>query len=112
LTYGFKTAKVLSYQSIEKESEMGNEIKSHAMPCRYCTRKKAKFFSAYGREGDGYTVTIIYISCEDCRPKLTRESYNGPVKILPLDPLIIDGQFKNSIDRRQMKEFIKSVLGQ
>jgi len=81
------------------------------MSCPWCNWKRAKFFSVYGREKDGYTVANKYISCADCKPKLTSECSSGPVKILPLDLSIIDREFRNAIDRKQMKEFIKNVLG-
>jgi hypothetical protein len=83
------------------------------MRCPWCNRKKVTHFSAVGSAAEGFTVARKYTSCADCKPKLTSECPNpARARILCLDLSIVNEQFENVIDRKQMTEFIKNVLGQ
>lgn len=94
---------------------MRNRVRSLAKPCLWCDRdKKAKFFSAYGRDdGYGYMVSHKYIACENkgCRDNLIREAAGGPIKVLPLDLSMVEVEFMDPIDQDNVKKFIKKMLG-
>jgi hypothetical protein len=93
---------------------VGNKKKPKAMPCPQCDQgKEAKIFSAYGRDdGNGYMVSPGHIACENkgCKDKLIGDAAGGPIKILSLDLSIVNGNFRDPIDRDKIKRFIKSVL--